>query len=332
MWKLLVSMGVYLGSLGCGTALSSPLADSSFVECNGAKFHLRTHPEQQPGLPTVILLSGPTDTWASDSAWFSALQGHLPMRNIAIDRRNQGLSAIGGDGSYQAFAQDLGCLLPKISKEPVIVLAFASSNLTLLHYFKSFGDAHISAALLIDPDGLTDRNVTFYAEQALPFQNEKLRDYVMSGKYDERAQAKVAADLAHIKAIIERQTLAIDWYYFEEILKTRVDRERIVAQMADISRYDQDIVQAHKIPWPATTRVWAIDTQFEKLTIDGSKEEEKKKFILWEADNQQWMRQLPNVCYLPQASTEHILMMEQPQYVATQLMLLIKNANCPVSP
>lgn len=314
-------------------ALAEPAVPtgSRWIDCAGRRIHL--HEAGHGATDTAImLLSGPTDSWASDSAWHTALQPQLPSGVVTriVDRLNHGLSGIGEDGSYQRFADDLHCLMQVLPEQQHVLVAFASSNLSVLHYLHRYGIERIKAVLLIDPDGLTPEIIHFYAEQAKPFQAAGNADYVRSGKFDQRAAAKVTADREHFLATLNgapyNQTL------FDAVLAGRSDRERLIAQMADIGRYDQDILGAAKLTWPKDVPVWAVDSDFEKLAIiQSTQADERTKYQHWREQNALWMQALPGVCYLPIDSTEHLVMVEQAKMIAELTGKLLAEASCPHS-
>jgi hypothetical protein len=97
---------------------------SQLIEVDGDLLHVRIMGGRHEG-PTVVMLSGPTDSWHSDSAWFAALQPLLArtMRTYVVDRAGQGFSEGDGRGGYAAFGEQLGSLLPELASERVIVVA-----------------------------------------------------------------------------------------------------------------------------------------------------------------------------------------------------------------
>lgn len=319
-------------SLAVGTVSAAELPSGSrLMHCGERALHVHEQGKAQNDTG-IILLSGPTDSWAADSAWFVTLQPLLAKSTVtrSIDRLNHGLSAVGGDGSYTRSADDLACLIKQFPEKQHIVIAFASSNLMLLHYLDRHGSNKLKTAMLIDPDGLTPTVASFYAEQAKMFQDPAIPEFVRSGKYDQRAAAKVTADREHFLKLAGN--LPYQQALLDVILAGRSDRERIVAQMADIGRYDQDVLSAAKLRWPKNLPVWVVDTDFERLTIEQAKDDaERQKFENWRSENTKWMKNLPGVCYLPTKSTEHLIIVEQATMIAALGEKLLAGQSCPHS-
>lgn len=333
--RLLLLGFALLSLLGCAHASgANPLpAGSQLVDVNGHRLHVRSLGMTHGG-PAVVLLSGPTDHWHSDTGWFALLQPLLAQhyRVHAIDRAGHGLGDIVSDGSYQRFADDLAVLLPQLEAEPVIVIAFASSNLSLHHYFARHGQKGLRSVLLIDPDGLHPELLSFYSEQAKPFQQpEKLAEYVNAGKYDARAEGFYKAERDHLQALLPA-TLAplMDWPFYEAIARERLNRTRILARFAEIARYDQDVVGAAAVAWPATLPVWSYDTDFELTAIDTATEPaEKQKLERWHRLSSEFMQGLPGHCRIGSASREHLATVAEADRLLRLVDRMAKGLGCP---
>lgn len=315
------------------TADNALPSGSRLLPVGGHRLHVRSLGTEHGG-PAIVLLSGPTDHWHSDSGWFALLQPMLAQqfRVHAIDRAGHGFSDIAGDGSYQGFADDLAQLLPQLETEPVLVIAFASSNLSLHHYFARHGERGLRAALLIDPDGLHPDLLSFYAEQAGPFQQgETLADYVNAGKYDARAESFYLKEREHLQTILPA-TLAdqMDWPFYDAIARERRNRARILMRFAGIARYDRDVTGAATIAWPATLPVWSYDTDFERSAIDAATEPaEKAKLEQWRQLSSEYMTALPNHCRIGSASREHLATVAEADRLIRLIGQLARDLPCP---
>ena len=306
---------------------------SRLLPVGSHRLHVRSLGLEHTG-PAIVLLSGPTDHWHSDSGWFALLQPMLArqFRVHAIDRAGHGFSDIAGDGSYQSFAEDLAQLLPQLETEPVLVIAFASSNLTLHHYLARHGQSGLRAALLIDPDGLHPDLLSFYAEQAGPFQQgEKLADYVNAGHYDARAESFYLKEREHLQTILPAAVAdQMDWPFYDDIARERRNRARILMRDAAIARYDQDVIGAAAIAWPATLPVWSYDTDFEHTAIDAATEPaEKTRLEQWRQLSSEFMTALPGHCRIGSTSREHLATVAEADRLLRLAGQLARGLDCP---
>ncbi|HEX4911348.1 MAG TPA: alpha/beta hydrolase [Permianibacter sp.] len=316
------------------TMADAPLpAGSRLISVGEHRLHVRSLGMDHDG-PAIVLLSGPTDHWHSDSGWFALLQPMLArhFRVHAIDRAGHGFGDTGVDGSYQRFADDLAALLPQLETEPVLVVAFASSNLSLHQYLARHGQRGLRAALLIDPDGLHPDLLSFYAEQAGPFQQgDKLAEYVNAGKYDARAESFYRKEREHLQAILP-VALAdqMDWPFYDAIAGERRNRARILTRFAAVGRYDQDVRGAAAVPWPATLPVWSYDTDFERNAIDAATEPaEKTKLEQWRQLSSTYMTDLPGHCRIGSASREHLATVAEADRLVRLIEQLARGSSCP---
>ena len=306
---------------------------SRLIEANGHRLHVRSLGTNQT-LPAVVLLSGPTDHWHADSGWFALLQPVLAQqfRVHAIDRAGHGFSDIVAESSYQSFADDLAVLLPKLEQTPVLVIAFASANLSLHHYFAAHGNQGIRAVLLIDPDALHPDLVSFYAEQAAPFQNpEQLAAYVNAGKYDARAQSFYDDERAHLEKLVPAALgKQMDWSFYQVIARQRQHHDRVLARFAETARYDRDVTQAARTPWPLAVPVWSYDTDFEMTAIEAATDPaEKAKLASWRRLGTDWMQALPGHCRLGTTSREHLATVAEADRLTRLVEKLIRSSDCP---
>jgi len=305
---------------------------SRLVAVHGQRLHIRTIGSSNPG-PLIVMLSGPTESWHSDSAWFAALQPLLArsMQTVVIDRSGQGFSEGDGAGGYEGFAAQLSELLPRLSRSPVIVVAFASANLALHHYFAANQHGgQIAAALLIDPDALHPDLLEFYSSQAVPFKNPALRQYVEEGGYDSRAQELLEGDRTHVYSVLpDDADEYFDQRYFEQILATRTTHRNIIARFTEIARYDKDVLLAATIDWPDSVPVWVFDSDFELAAIEAAQDhDEATTYQRWRDLSTAWMQRLPDVCWIHSDSREHLAPIAQPKKIADLIELLSASNSC----
>jgi pimeloyl-ACP methyl ester carboxylesterase len=305
---------------------------SQLIEVDGDLLHVRIMGGRHEG-PTVVMLSGPTDSWHSDSAWFAALQPLLArtMRTYVVDRAGQGFSEGDGRGGYAAFGEQLGSLLPELASERVIVVAFASANLSLFHYFAAHPDGgHIAAVLLIDPDALHPKLIEFYASQAEPFKDEQLRSYVRSGKYDERALKLHDDDREHVESLLsEESRFFFAERYFERVMETRLDHTKILARFREIARYDEDVYAAASVVWPEAVPVWSFDTAFELDAVVGAEDDaERQRYRQWHDLSSEWMQSLPGGCRIVSESREHLAVVEQAETLVDVVARMAAGEEC----
>ncbi|MEZ5557629.1 MAG: alpha/beta hydrolase [Pseudomonadales bacterium] len=306
---------------------------SALVPTQDGALHVRTLGAERPG-PAVVLLSGPTESWHSDTAWFALLQALLAdsVRTHAIDRAGQAFSD-GPSGSYASFGRALSSLLPSLEREPVFVIAFASANLALHGYFAGNGPGAIAGALLVDPDALSPGLLDFYAEQAVPFQSEALPDFVLSGGYDARAAEHRANDRARVLRLADGPLSArLDASYLDAVLGTRSERQRILWRFQEIAHYGSDVRAAAAVPWPVSVPVWSFDTDFERAAIEAAAgPEERATLSAWRQGASDWMDGLPGSCRIVSTSTEHLAVIAQAPRLRDLILALRAGAPCPAA-
>ncbi len=310
-------------------------AGSQLLPVTDHALHVRSLGLDQPGT-AVVLLSGPTDHWHADSGWFALLQPLLAKqyRVHAIDRAGHGFSDVVAGSSYQTFADDLAAVLPQLEKKPVLIVAFASSNLALHHYFAKYGTRQLQSVLLIDPDGLHPELLGFYAEQAAMFQQaDKLAEYVNAGKYDARAAGFRQQEREHLQQILPSALASqMDWPFYDAIADQRLDRTRILARFAETARYDRDVMGAGAVPWPVALPVWSYDTSFELAAVDAATApEEKEKLARWHRLSSEWMQSLPGQCRIASSSREHLATVAEADKLVTLIAQMNAGQACPVA-
>ena len=309
--------------------------DSSLVTVNNHSIHIHKKGSSNNGT-LVILLSGPTDNWHSDSAWWALAQNYLAVdyATVAIDRAGQAWSQTIENPSYRQFAKDLEGYLKSQSQDFVFV-AFASSNLALhsLLHNKAIAEK-TKGAVLIDPDVLTEHSIKHYSTDSEGYRQrfESLKEYIESGKYDERIKQKIAAEKKHILEIIPQEFESfMDWEYYHAIESLRVKREYQVNKFKETTVYLKDLQHAKAKPLPTSIPLVIIDTDFESGYLETIKEDSVKESITqWRKDGIEWYFSLAKKsqcgAYWPVETREHLLPMEQPQLIKRGIEQMMK---CP---
>jgi hypothetical protein len=166
----------------------------------------------------------------------------------------------------------------------------------------------------------------------VPFQDPDLRRLVRSGRYDQRALELQEADRAHTEALLSGQ--AEFWFeqrYFERVLDTRVEREKILARFTEIARYDQDVRGAAEVAWPQQVRVWSVDTDFELVAVDAATDPaDADRYRQWRQLSTEWLLQLPGGCRLHSRSREHLVPVAQAELIRDLVDALIDSQPCPI--
>ena len=282
---------------------------------------------QSENKPTVVLLSGPIDSWHSDTAWFSNMGPLLAATHnvIAIDRAGLVLAQEDAPVGYQHFATDLAIVLKDLSVKNATVVAFASSNITLQYYFANHpNQTALSRAVLIDPDALTEYSSARYSNDAKPFKDnaKAYQDYVAEGKYTPRVEQKNAADKAQVEALAKQsgEILTMDWRYLESLFKARLAIPNQLNLFREIARYDEDLAGVMALSWPKNIPTYIADTAFEQAYIDTSDDpEQKKELQTWQQDAADYYQRLaelnPKNRYIPISSHAHLYQMEAPKTV-----------------
>ncbi|RDX36615.1 alpha/beta hydrolase [Kangiella sp. HD9-110m-PIT-SAG07] len=302
---------------------------SHLIEVNGHQLHVHQKGKNQEN-PLLILLSGPTDNWHSDSAWWIVAQNFLAKnyQTMAIDRAGQAWSERIEQPSYRQFAEDLKVLLSKDgfvdSKQKLVVVAFASSNLSLnLLLTEHAITERMQGLILIDPDVLTAHSLQHYTAETEGYKKgwQGLEDYIRSGKYDKRISQKLETERQHLESMIPAKYRSqIDWDYYEAVEMIRQTREYQIHKFLEASVYKEDLEAAKQQPLPETLPLVVLDTDFESAYLEPLEDETVKASIaLWRQEGIEWYFELAQSskcgAYWPVETQEHLLMMTQPELI-----------------
>lgn len=270
----------------------------------------------------VVLLSGPTDNWNSDSAWFARLAPKLTekYRVISIDRAGQLLSNPSAPVGYAHFGKDLALAFEQLKLDNIHIVAFASANIALLHYFALKPSHQIQSITMIDPDVLTEYSIKRYKKDAYPFKKNLVAysEYIAEGKYNERAKQKNELDLKHLKSLALDDK--VDWEYVEQIFEKRLNKINLQNLFKEIGIYDQDLDSAISLEIPTHLKLSIIDTNFEQSYIDQSENQQMKKELeQWQADGKNYYQSLIKKAksgqYIPIKSQEHLVPFSDPSLI-----------------
>ncbi|MET1256496.1 alpha/beta fold hydrolase [Aliikangiella maris] len=317
---------------------------SQIIQINNHPLHVtRWFIEEQPSLEkrhtstteqkaTVILLSGPTDNWFSDSAWYARLAPRLTKQFdvYTIDRAGQITADAKAQVGYVQFADDLRKFIIQKELQNIHFVGFASSNISLLHLFNQSAEflepMNILSVTLIDPDVITDFSIERYRKDAYPFKKnlQAYVKYIEEGKYDARAKQKTEMDYQHIKTLSADDPLT-DWQFVERIFARRLNRINLQNQFREIAQYDEDLLSTKMLFFPKELKLTIIDTDFEQRYIEQSKNDELKKELKdWRKDGKQYYLKLIERAkegkYIELDTQEHLIPFSQPE-VITDILL-----------
>ena len=320
--------------LGClpvmAGAQTEKLPDGSrFLDLDGRKVYSRQWGEVREG-PSVILLSGPTDHWHSDSGWFALLAPLLAgdYRTITIDRPGGTWSEPVAEPGYSVFGESLGAILEGLDVQDYVLVSFASSNLAVNSFLaRQQQRPGLQGIVLIDPDTLIPETVAFYKEFTGPFQDrEAVRDYVLAGKYAERARQINDREMSEVRAMVpERYQDRVDWSYLEQVFALRLEPQHIAHRFAEVAGYNRDLDTALQQPLPGNIPLVIIDSDFESRAI--ALEPDKPELAKWREASATWYQSLVSEAdcghYLPLDSDEHLVMMAEPDVVRKAVSLVL---------
>ncbi len=270
---------------------------------------------------TIILLSGPTDNWNSDSAWFARLAPKLAKKHrvISIDRPGQILASKHAKVGYTNFGSILDQTLQQLQIKKIKILSFASANLALNQYLSQTPKQTIEAIIMIDPDVLLSYSISRYKKDAQPFKNNLLEyiTYIESGKYAKRAIQKNTSERSHLKALSNGDQ-DTEWNYVDKVFATRLNKNNLINLFKEIAVYHKDLNQAFKQAFPSDIPLVIIDTDFEQAYIDQSDDPVLKEGLRqWKSEATQYYKQLVGKSvkgrYIQLTTREHLVPFSQPE-------------------
>lgn len=299
------------------------------LQAGTERFQTYHWPAQKASPHTVILLSGPNDHWNSDAAWWVTLAPLLQARAnvIAVERPAIGLGekrdsqVESPQSGYLAFSNQVKQVLDSYQPERFSIIAFASSNITVLKLLNDYPDLSPEKVLLIDPDVLTDFSVTRYKKDAAPFKEnlQKYTEYLSEGKYTTRVEEKNAAELEQINNLAPALS-DIQRKWLREVMDRRTVIANQVNLFREIAEYGEDLDAAKSLSWPKNINLTIIDTDFEQRYINHSDDAEMIEGLqMWRKDGREYyeaMTKGKNRQLKVLETEEHLVMIEQPQLIA----------------
>lgn len=296
---------------------------SNLTEVDGHPIHTITWGDfNDKDKPAVILLSGPIDSWHSDSAWWAGMGKSLArsFRVLAIDRAGIATNNPNAPLGYLHLGEDLAELITQYQLDDVTVVAFSSSNMSVMNYFNLYPKQNkVKRVIMIDPDVLTEFSVNRYSDDAKPFKDnlEKYLDYIGQGKYTPRVIQKNQSDLDTLRAL-NTNSNEIDWDMVDKMAKARLDLENQKNLFKEIARYGEELTHAKTLKWPKSVPLIVIDTQFEEAYIEHTQDEEAKDGLLaWSKDGAGYYQDLASQSeqgqYLLVETKAHLYQFAEPE-------------------
>lgn len=311
------------------TVTASATGQLKVLQAGTERFQTYHWPAQKASAHTVILLSGPNDHWNSDAAWWVTLAPLLKLHAnvIAVERPAIGLGeqrdaqASPASSGYLAFSNQVKQVLDAYQPDGFSIIAFASSNMTVLKLLNDYPDLSPEKVLLIDPDVLTEFSVARYKKDAAPFKEnlQKYTEYLSEGKYTSRVEEKNAAELEQINnlapALNDAQS---EW--LRNIMDARKEIANHVNLFQEIAVYGEDLEAAKSLSWPADINLTIVDTDFEQRYINHSDDAEMIEGLqMWRKDGREYYEALTkgeNRKLKVLETEEHLVMIEQPHLIA----------------
>ncbi|NVJ65776.1 MAG: alpha/beta hydrolase [Gammaproteobacteria bacterium] len=275
--------------------------------------------------PKLILLSGPTDNWHSDLAWWILGQNYLAKnyQTLAVERASQGFSDIIEKPSYRDFAERLKVLI-KDEKEPVVIVAFASSNLSVQLVLQDIEVARkVKGVVFIDPDVLTKHALNHYTGESENYRKnwQQLEDYIKAGKYQERIEKKIAGEKQHLAEIIPaKYENLMDWPLYEQYELQRKKPEYQINKFKEVTAYKKDLEAAMAVNTPTQVPLVILDTDFETAYLKTLDDEKVKASIVqWRDEGKAQFFHMAShhscSAYWPVKSQEHLLTYTRPDLI-----------------
>jgi pimeloyl-ACP methyl ester carboxylesterase len=246
---------------------------------------------------------------------------------IAIDRAGLVTNQADAPVGYHHFAKDIAEVFDNMKIEKPIVIAFASSNISLQLLLQSPEQQNnIRRAFLIDPDALTDFSSARYIEDAKPFKDnlDKYVEYILAGKYTERVKQKNAADREKVMSML-KQFKNVDWDYFNSLFKARLTLNNQVNLFKEIAVYNDDLNAVMKTKWPSNVPMTIFDTDFELEYAESAETDElRQSLIAWKEDAKGYYQSItarhPDSEYIETLSRSHLYQFEKPDELINTIL------------
>ncbi len=275
--------------------------------------------------PKIILLSGPTDNWHSDLGWWVLGQNYLASKysTVAIERPGQGFSQSIEKPSYVNFANNLSTFISN-EKAPVILVAFASSNLSVQLALQSQQvQEKVLGVVFLDPDVLTEHSIEHYTAESENYKKnwQQLKNYIKAGNYQSRIAQKILQEREHLEAlVIPELEDYMDWELYDKYEKKRGEANYQINKFKEVTAYKSDLEHAMEASFPMDIPLIILDSDFETgylKTIEDNKV--RQSIIKWRDQGKKQFfdlaRRHPCSAYWPIDTQEHLLTYTHPQKI-----------------
>lgn len=288
--------------------------------------HIRSMGLEHSG-PAIILLSGFNKNYHSDSAWFALLQPLIAKSNrvYAIERFGNGFSSSVEQPSYRAFAQPLDNILQLLDEKELIIVSFASANITALNW-QSLPNAnmtkHLKGMVWIDPDILLPHSISLYQDWPVTWYRqtgEKLLSHIAQSGWTARTVEKITNERTTVSALIpEKYEKDMDWTYFDLISQGRVDINKQLTRAKEVINYHDDLVNIDNTVISTNVPITVIDSDFESYDIEKAEPENINSLKKWQQEGTQWSKLISQQSggqYIPLISSDHMVVFQHPDII-----------------
>lgn len=305
---------------------------SQFVNVDGIKLQVRTMGQEQSNKPTLVLLSGPNQNFHADSAWFASTQQYLAehYKVISVDRAGNGWSDFDAQTSYVRFAGQLKQVLTSLGEQHVVLVAFASSNISATVFESQLqNDSNIDLAgmVWIDPDVLQPFSIAFYQDYPVSFYRERLVDllpHLETGAWTERTFDKIMTEKSHVQGLVGDSPM--DWHYFDLMLQQRLLIGRQQSRAIEIAHYHDDLEAMKEMPLITQTPISVIDSDFELAQIEAFPDA-ADTLTQWMEEGTVWYNAVATASgghYIEVQNSDHLMMFERPQVILEAVNQLLE--------
>lgn len=310
-------------------------AHSELLDVAGTKLHVKTM-GQATDKPTVVLISGPNKNFHADSAWFALVQKQLAAEHkvIAIDRPGNAWSDFNENTSYLDFTDKLQQTLKLKGEKEIVLVAFASGNVTAIDYLNKYGhdgEVKVSGMVWIDPDILLPHSIAMYQDYPVTFYRERLADiipHIASGAWTERTQTKIDGEREEVAAMLSESNKAdMDWAYFDLVSQQRLLIDRQQTRAIEIAHYHDDLEAMKNFSHITSVPVSVIDSDFELPQIEAFPDA-ADTLTQWMTEGTQWSKEVAEHSggqYIPVSDAHHLVPLQHPQIIIDAVNYLLSN-------